>query len=206
MKTTNRAISISELYSTKHKVLEFTGEWKAAIGKPELTGSMLIYGVRKNGKTRFALQLCKYLTNFCKVIYDSLEEGNSSSFQRACKEVGFNSSERKFLILDKEPISELKERLKKRKSADVVVIDSVQYSGMKYSEYIDLINTFRKKLFIILSHAKGKTPRGSVAEAIQYDSFVVVMVEGYKAFAAGRYGGGEPFTIWHEGAANYWGE
>jgi Predicted ATP-dependent serine protease len=203
-KTKDRAISVSELLNTRHKVMPFTGEWEKSFGCPELRGSMLVYGPRKNGKTRFVLQLCKYLTKFGKVVYDSLEEGASFSMRRAFEEVGMNDVKRRIILLDKEPIDQLITRLEKRKSANVVVIDSVQYSGLKYADYTRLIDRFRNKLFIILSHANGKDPRGSVAQSIQYDAYVVVYVEGFKAFPVGRYGGGEPFVIWPEEAFKYW--
>ena len=56
-----RAASLDQVLRTRFKVLPFEGEWKDAIGCPELTGSWIVWGNSGNGKTRFALQLCKYL-------------------------------------------------------------------------------------------------------------------------------------------------
>jgi hypothetical protein len=94
-------------------------------------------------------------------------------------------------------------RLKKRKSPDVMIIDSVQYTGLKYAHYVELMSIFRRKLFILISHADGKLPEGRVAKSIRYDANVKVWIEGYMAFPMSRYGGGRPFTIWQEGAAQF---
>lgn len=194
----NRAISVSQLETMTFDVLPFEGEWKGLIGKPELTGSWLIWGDSGNGKTRFALQLCKYLAQFARVAYNSLEEGASASMKKAFKEVGMSEVKRKVILLAKEPISELKIRLRKRRSPDVVVIDSVQYSGMNYRDYINLIDEFQNKLFILISHADGKNPAGRTAKSIRYDAFVKIRVECYRATAISRYGGGKHYDVWPE--------
>lgn len=82
---------------------------------------------------------------------------------------------------------------------------SIAFStGLNKQEYIALKEEFKNKLFIFNSHADGKEPKGSVAQFVRYDADIKVRVEGYKAFPASRFGGGEPFTIWDKGAAEYW--
>lgn len=203
-KAINRAVSVSSLLSAKHKTLPFDGRWLDSFGEPELTGSWLIWGNSGSGKTRFALQLAKYLARFEKVAYNSLEEGASLSLKKAVIETGLIEVKRNFIILDKEPIDELIQRLEKHKSPRIVFIDSVQYSGLNASSYKELINRFDKKLFVLISHAEGKHPAGRVAKAIRYDAMMKLRVEGYAVPApVSRYGGGEQFIIWHEGAAKY---
>lgn len=201
-----RAISVSQLESMKFKELPFDGEFLKLIGCPEVAGSWLIWGDSGNGKTRFALQLAKYLAQWCRVAYNSLEEGASKSMKKAFAEVGMDEVRRKVILLDNEPISELKERLKMRRSPDVVVIDSLQYSGLNYRDYVALRTEFKNKLFILISHADGKNPAGQTAKSIRYDAFVKIRIEGYKAYALSRFGGGEPYTIWDEGSALYYND
>ena len=43
---------------------------------------MVVWGKSGNGKTSFVLQLCKELTRYGKVAYDSLEEGSSLTMQK----------------------------------------------------------------------------------------------------------------------------
>ncbi len=201
-----RALSVNNIINYNPVTLPFEGEWEASFGKPELCGSWLIWGASGNGKTRFALQLCKYLCQFGKVAYNSLEEGMSKSMQDAVIATGMQDVSRRFTLLDQENISDLILRLKKRKSPGVVVIDSVQYTGMNYNDYKKLRSQFPHKLFVLISHADGKEPAGRVAKSIRYDAFVKIRVEGYKALPVSRYGGGEPFVVWAAGAEKYWGE
>ena len=204
-KTINRARTYTDLMRQKVNELDFEGDWLKSFGKPEITGTWLIWGNPGNGKTRFALQLCRYFASFVRVAYNSLEEGDSKSIRQAIIEVGMNDVKNNFMLLDSEPIEELKVRLRRRKSPDVIFIDSWQYTGLNYSEYKKLRAEFRHKLFILVSHAEGKNPEGRTAKSIRYDSFVKVWVEGYKAFPASRYGGNESYTIWHKGALEFWG-
>jgi hypothetical protein len=200
----NRAVSVHQLLNQNFKVLEFDEEWLESFGEPELTGSWLIWGNSGNGKTRFALQLAKYLTTFGrKVAYNSMEEGASVSMRRAFAECGMQEVSRRIVLLDNESMVDLEERLSKRKSPDVVIIDSVQYSGMTYADYKRFRDKFRNKLFILISHAEGKHPEGRVARSIRFDAYIKIWVEGYRAFPMSRYGGGEPYVIWEEGAAEY---
>lgn len=199
-----RALNINDIVSYKPEVLDFGDQWLASFGKPELTGSWIIWGNSGNGKTRFALQLAKYFAKFVKTAYDSLEEGLSLSMQQAIISVGMSDVSRKFLFLDKEPIEDLSNRLKKARSPKVVVIDSLQYTGLNYEAYKQLVQKHRNKLFIFVSHADGKEPKGNTAKSIRYDASVKVRIEGYRAFAMSRYGGGAPFTVWEKGAEYYW--
>jgi len=152
------------------------------------------------------MKLCKYLTQFGRVAYNSLEEGACESIKNTLIRFNMQEVSRRMIVLDKESIPDLIERLKRRKSPDIVVIDSLQYSGLNYNEYKQLRDKFNNKLFILISHAEGKNPEGRVAKKVKYDSFVKIRVEGHKAFAISRYGGGKPYTIWSEGADQYWGE
>jgi len=183
----------------------FDGEFAASFGTPELKGAWFVWGNSGNGKTSFVLQLCKYLTKFGRVAYNSMEEGDSESFKIACQRERMEEAKRKFILLDKEPIAELKERLRKRKAPQVVVIDSIQYSQMSYSEYTELLNEFGNTLFLIISHSEGKEPEGKIAKKIRFDAFIKIRVEGFVAFVKSRYGGDKPYTIWDEGAEKYHG-
>lgn len=200
----NRALSVSDLKAYQARVLQFEGAWLAAIGQPELRGSWIIWGNPANGKTRFALQLAKYLAGFVRVAYDTIEEGLSLSIKEAVMACAIGDVSRSFLLLDQEPVPDLIKRLQRRKSPEAVIIDSLQYTGLSYAQYKQLRDGFPHKLFILISHADGREPKGNVAKSVRYDAFVKIYVEGYKAFPQSRYGGGQPFTIWEKGAADFW--
>lgn len=202
-----RALSVTALFSKKMQLLQFDGEFYDLIGCPELTGAWLIWAPSGSGKTNFVLRLCKYLTRFGRVAYDTLEEGASQSFKLALQRAEMQKVKSRFIILDKEPLEELKQRLRKRKAPQIVVIDSWQYAQATYQQYVELKDEFRNTLFIIISHADGKLPEGRTAKRIHYDCPVKIRVEGYVAFSTSRYASGptKPFIIWEDGAKAYHG-
>lgn len=201
-----RALTIKDIREYKATTYRLDGGFGEALGEVELTGSWIIWGNSANGKTRCALQLAKALAKHVKVAYDSLEEGLSLSMQKAIEDVGFSDVKRNFVLLDKETVDELRSRLKKQRSAKVVIIDSLQYTGLTYSDYKTLRDEFRSKLFVFVSHADGGKPKGAVANSVKYDAFVKIYVEGYMAHPQSRFGGGIDYIIWEEGAAKFSGK
>jgi adenosyl cobinamide kinase/adenosyl cobinamide phosphate guanylyltransferase len=202
----SRALSVDQILKKKFIELKFTGEWLDFLGEPEANGAWIIWGVSGNGKSSFAMQLARELTKFGKVAYNALEEGARKSMQKNIRDRRMHEPEvkRNFILLDCEPIEELKERLRKKHHPKFVIIDSLQYTGLTYIQYKKMKEEFRNVLFIFISHADGREPDGQVAKRIRYDADVKIRVEGYKAFSTSRLGGGEPYTIWAEAAAKYW--
>lgn len=197
-------MTIDSVLKLKHDMLDFEGLWKESIGTPERYGNWIIYGHSGNGKSRFTMQLAKYLTEFGRVAYNSLEEGFSASFKKSLEDNNMQAvSSRKFICINRESIEELEERLSKQRSPDFIFIDSFQYLGINRHEYVEFVKKFPKKLFIWISHAEGNKPRGRSAEFVKYDSGVKIWIEGYKAFVTGRYGGGVPYVIWPKGSSEY---
>lgn len=200
-----RAVSVDQILKKKFKEMDFEGKWEESFGIPEMSGVWMIWGHSGNGKTNLALQLCKYLTKFGKVVYNTLEEGARKSFKRSIQLSNMALVKKNFSVLNREPLEELKERLRAHKSPHIIIIDSLQYLGLKRSEYVALKEEFSDKLFIFISHADGKHPKGSLAGFVRYDADIKIFVEGYKAFPTSRYGGGCEFVIWRKGADEYWG-
>ena len=200
-----RAISVNDILNYNPRVMEFEGKWLDSFGKPEMSGSWIICGGSGSGKTHFALELAKYLTNFGKVGYDSLEQGLSLSLKKAIKKIGMLDVAGRFVILNKEPVAEFINRLKKRKSPDILFIDSLQYSGLNKDTAKALIDQFSNKLFIFISHSEGNKPAGRTANAIWFHSDVKLFVENYKIpEPKSRFveGVAKPFITWEEGVLN----
>ena len=203
-----RAISNENFCRKVMKTADFKGAWYDLIGCSELHGSWLIWGNSGNGKTSFVLQLCKYLSQFGKVAYNSLEEGSSVSLQNAWNRENMIEVGRDVMLLNKESIADLCVRLKKQKAPKIVVIDSVMcMDGFNRVSYENLLRDFPKVLFIFIAHERRSLPHPAIAETIRRLSSVKINVVGYKAFATSRYGGnGKGYVIWKEGAEKYYAE
>lgn len=201
-----KALTIDNILNKKYKLFDFTGEWEEAFSKPERRGVWFIWGNSGNGKTRFTMQLAKYLTEFGRVLYNSLEEGSSHTIRKAFEEVGMREVKKRMLLVS-EPLAKLNERLKKQRCANVIIIDSFQYCQISYKQYIAFKEEHKDKLIIFVSHADGKQPAGRAAKSVMYDATLKIWVEGFKAFSKGRYIGSKgQFTIWEDGAYEYWRE
>ncbi len=209
MSKPTRAYSVSNVLTKKFNPLELTGEWEQTLGHPDKAFSAIIFGNTTNGKTEAAIKLAKELTKFGKVDYDSLEQGLSSTMQNALKRNDMEKCENSFRLLDRMPFDELLARFSRPKSADFLFIDSVQYMRITKTQYYQLkeLMLSKGKGIVWISQAKGKSPKGSLADDILYDVDLKLWVEGFRLFPDGRLnGGGEIFTVSPQRAAKYWKE
>lgn len=202
-----KTLGVEQFLASRKKAMDFKEDWLAAFGRPAPVGTWIIWGNSGSGKTRFALQLAKELTNYGRVAYDSLEEGDSLSLQRGFIDVNMMEVSKKIVLLDKMEIPELLKYMKKKKSPNFVIIDSLQFASMTLKDYIELKKQLPNKLIIFISHAKGKEPKGSIAQYVRYDSDCKIRVEGFRAMVASRFSEGDtkPYVIWYKGAVDYYG-
>lgn len=199
-----KALSMVDLMRKNREVYAFEGALREAFGQPEQNGVWFIWGRSGNGKTSFVLQLCKELTRYGKVAYDSLEEGDSLTMQNALVRVGMGDVGRQFVLLN-ESLKELDTRLKRRRSPDIVVVDSFQYAHIDLKQYEEFIDRHKNKLIIFVSQADGMKPLGRTAQSAMYSASLKIWVEGYRAISKGRYFGNRGYyTIWEERADKYW--
>ena len=201
-----RAYSVDNVLNAKFDGIKLEGKWREAIGEPEMGKSWMVWGHSGSGKTTLLMQVAKMLSSFDTVLYDSIEEGLSKSIQSAYLRSGIVPGDPVRLIEDKFP--ELVKRLRRKRSPRFVIVDSVKYTKMRWSDYLEFCEEFDKTLKIWVGHANGKEPKGELAEAIRYDSSVRLYTEGYRAFVTSRYndGGQQTIDIWPEEAAAYWAD
>lgn len=202
-----KAISIDQLYKTKRNVLPLDEQWRDFMGSPECKGSIIIWGASGNGKTRFAVKMANYLSTFKKVVYNSIEEGDSATLSRAFQESGITTDNSNLTVLNMESITDLRARLSKQKSPDIVFIDSLQHWRISEVQYKELVTEFRNKLFVFVSHADGKEPAKAIGMAVKYDANVKISVDRFVAIATSRCEGckNKPFVIWEEQARVLYG-
>lgn len=184
-----RAISNKNVLAAQFETADFDGPFLASFGRPELRGVWIIWGGSGSGKTTFTLQLCKYLANFRRVAYNSLEQGLSLSLQKAWERVGMVEVGSNIILLNKEELPDLRKRLDKRKSPEIIIIDSLQYvDGFNWASFKKLKRDYPDKLFVFISQADNAgNPLSNLALRIRFDAEIKIRVEGYKAFVTTRY-------------------
>jgi len=202
----SRAYSVKNIYDAKFDIMPFENEWRDAIGCPQYSGTTIIMGPPKNGKTSFAMKWSKQLARFGRVLYHPVEEKLSLSIKEQLERVEMIDVGSKFIMTNgDDSVDELITRLDKHCSPNFIVIDSIQFWDLRWADYKRLKQRFPNKRFTYVSHLKGNLPEGITAERIWKDADSIFRVEGFKAFPTGRYGGGEPITINERLANEYWG-
>lgn len=179
---------------------DFKGTWYDSFAEPEKNFRMLVYGKPGNGKTEFCIQLAKYLAKYTKVYYNSFEQGISKSLQDAVLRNNMMEVAGKVIFGDKETHEEMKARLQSRNSPNVVIVDSRDYMNMTTREYIELIELYPRKSFVIICWESAGKPKGEYAKAIEFMVDIKVHVRNFRAYPRCRFGGNKPFVIWEKGA------
>lgn len=197
------------IQNTKHETMPFEGKWLECFGTPSPAGIWIIYGNSGSGKTSFALQLAKYLTNFGRVVYWTLEQGNTQSFQRAWKREGISDCGCSIIAADEdETFATIAKAMCVKRGRNILIIDSL--TPLKAQQFnIQRYEAFRKrmkdKLIIWLSHEKNGIPDTSVGDYILKLADLKMQVEGYKVMTNTRAGESlKDFVIWEQGANKYW--
>jgi predicted ATP-dependent serine protease len=199
-----KVLSVDNLYSIKHDLFPFTGEWADILGEQPTRGVWCVQGKEKHGKTAFVLSLVKYLASFKRVLYVSAEEGTGALFVKTTQRAGITRAD-KVGFLPYVPIEDLNGTLKKRYSAEVVVIDNVtiyedefQRGGLKA-----FLRENPNKLIIFINHEERKEPATSAGRMTKKLANVIVRVDGLIATVGGRCPGGR--VIIHEEKAELYG-
>ncbi|MDU1892730.1 MAG: ATP-binding protein [Dysgonomonas sp.] len=200
-----RVYSMKDLMNIVYQVFEFTGIWFKILGCPEKGATWFIWGGSGNGKSTACAILAYLLSSFGKVLYIALEEQKGKSIRSKLLKAGFKKDSKNFQLLPKESYDQLIQRLHKRNSPDIIFIDSLQYWGISYKQYQKLKELFPDKTFVFVSHAKGKEPKGGVADSIHYDAAIKIFVEGGRITVKHRFeGGGGEMDVIPELAEKYW--
>lgn len=203
-----RAYSPTEIENLNIPELPLDGEWEAAFGRPSLYERWFIDGESASGKSTFVMQLARKLCKYGRVEYVSLEEGVSLSYKNRLKRLRMREVAGQFKTLVGITTAGLAERLAKPKSANFIIIDSVQYLDVRSFERIKklLFDRFPRKSFILVSQVYKGKPKGKMADDIRFDCGVKVHTQGFRAYCSGRFveGAGAYYTIWEEGAYKYY--
>ena len=195
-----RTLSAKQVLTIKFDTIRLGGGWDECVGEIETTGIWFIWGNSGNGKTSAVVSLCKELSSFGKVLYNSREEGVSLTMQNTLRRYGMGELGSRFQLANMS-LQELDEKISQQRSPKFVVLDSFQFMGLTYKDFRAFCEKHKNKMLIFVSRTRGRQPEGRAAISAMYDASCKIWVEGYKAFSKGRFVGttGE-MTIWDEGA------
>ncbi len=201
-----RTLSAKQVLTIKFDTIRLGGGWDECVGEIETTGVWFIWGNSGNGKTSAVVSLCKELSAFGKVLYNSREEGVSLTMQNTLRRYGMGELGSRFQLANMS-LQELDEKISQQRSPKFVVLDSFQFMGLTYKDFRAFCEKHKNKMLIFVSRTRGRQPEGRAAISAMYDASCKIWVEGYKAFSKGRFVGttGE-MTIWDEGAKKYWSD
>lgn len=201
-----RTLSAKQVLTIKFDTIRLGGGWDECVGEIETTGIWFIWGNSGNGKTSAVVSLCKELSAFGKVLYNSREEGVSLTMQNTLRRYGMGELGSRFQLANMS-LQELDEKISQQRSPKFVVLDSFQLMGLTYKDFRAFCEKHKNKMLIFVSRTRGRQPEGRAAISAMYDASCKIWVEGYKAFSKGRFVGttGE-MTIWDEGAKKYWSD
>jgi len=153
-----KILGIKQFLQERKKAMDFSGSFYHLLGRPEPQGAWIIWGQSGSGKTTFTCRLAKYLAEFGRVAYLSLEEGDSLSLQRSFQDAGMMEVNGRVVLLDMN-FDEMVEKLAKPKSWDIVIIDSLQYARIDYDTYRDLRSRFPPSSSSSSVRPTARTPR-----------------------------------------------
>jgi DNA replication protein DnaC len=193
------------------KIEGLSEKFEKSFGEIADSFSCIISGESGNGKTSMVTDILKELQKLGEVLYLGLEEGHSKSFAKVLARSGMDLD--KVKVVPECDFGELCKILDRRFSPKIVVIDSIQYMGLTYSQYKQFkrkyINGRRsaaRKILIMLSHSKGKTIDGKAAFSIRHDCMIKIFVKGFIGFVISRFEAKQNYVIWEQGAKSCWGK
>lgn len=200
----------SQIVAKERDLYPFEGAFLESFGRPERHAKWFITGPSFAGKSSLIFTLCNYFTQFGVVDYNNHEEagGDSETVSHKILQSGMQDKDGKVRLykapIECEDYETFGERLKKKKSADFAVLDSIQHAELSKKQYLHLTNTLcqpkKGKSLIFISH----WVKNDFTRFVKHDCDIKIEVIGFVAFVESRYGGSKPFLIWEEGAKKHW--
>lgn len=205
-----KVLGVKQFHQMRFQFLPVKGPWAETLGKVPHNFIAVIYGFSGNGKTEFVVQLSKMLAKLGKKVgWLSYEQRHGSDFQMSTKRNKMEEVSGNFYPIDPiasipegvSLIEDLDKYLRKRNSPDVIVIDSIDYTGFGWNDYVLLKNRYgHKKTFLFIAHStKSGGIKKPISERIIFDGGMGIFVSHYIAHPIkNRYGGFEPLIVWEE--------
>jgi hypothetical protein len=207
-----KVLGVKQFHQMSFKFLPVPSGWAGTLGKVPHNFIAVVYGFSGNGKTEFVVQLVKMLAKLDKKVgWLSYEQRHGSDFQMSTKRNRMEEVSGNFYPIDPiagvpdgvSLIEDLDKYLRRRNSPDVVVIDSIDYTGFGWEEYVMLKNRYgSRKTFLFIAHStKSGAIKKAISERIIFDGGMGIFVSHYIAHPIkNRFGGFDPYVVWEDRA------
>lgn len=198
-----RTIGIKSLSERKFESIDLPPEWMVHLGEDIVKRfDLCVTGDAGHGKSTYVLKLCKVLSRFGKVFYNSAEQGFSQTLKTNIKIVDLTAQSGRIMFGDRLSFEELKAKLKtKTFHCSYLVIDSRDYMSLTFKQFQELKELRPKTMGIIVVcwSNGGSRPTSTDGGAIHYACDIKVHVEDFAAYASTRFGASEPYVIYDKG-------
>lgn len=207
-----KVLGVKQFHQMRFKFLDLSkSKFEGLLGRVPKNFILVVKGYSGNGKTEFCVQLAKELCKYGTVAWVSYEQRHGADLQEATKRNNIEEVTGRFFPID--PISgveagvslleDLDKYLDKRNSPDFIFLDSVDYTGFTWEDYVFLRNKYgRKKAFIFIAHStKSGILKKRISEQIAFDGGMIFWVSNYIAIPEkNRFGGMEDYMVWEQRA------
>ena len=207
-----KTLGVKQFHQKRFKLLNLDGsEFQGLLGDVPKHFTGVIYGYSGNGKTEFCIKLAKALCPHGKVAWLSYEQRHGYDLQQATIRNKMEDVTGRFMIIDPlealdeghSLLEDLDDYLSKRNSPEYIFIDSLDYTGFNWEDYLVLKNKYaHRKTFLFIAHStKTGVLKKRISEQIVFDGGMGIFVKDFIAEPVkNRFGGDVPYVVYEKRA------
>jgi hypothetical protein len=193
----SRSYGVRDVMNWKFTEQDLPKAWLDHLGNIPERFLMYVDGDAGHGKTEYNMQLSLMLQQYMgKVHYNNVEQGKHVQIQQSATRNNFEEKIRagKWMYSIISDFDEYVEKISKRNSGRIQIIDSISYWPLSEKQVQFLIEKFRHKSFVFVAYKAHFNRNKPIAHLCD----IKVRVENFRAYPSGRFGGNEVFDIWPE--------
>lgn len=198
-----KVLTVANIQNQSVTRLDWSGEFLNAFGRPQDRGLWFVWGDSGSGKSSFVMQLAKAMSCMFPTLYNLLEEEpDDSDYIDRTKLFNMQDVKDNFHTANYTTLEELDAYCEKRNSKKVIIIDSIVYLTKDWEAWFAFKKKWeKKKILIVVGHAKGKNPKTEFEDKIMFDAKMKIFITGYLAICKGRTIGknGGKYIVYQEG-------
>lgn len=196
-----RSYGVRDILNWSFEEQSFPKEWLDHLGNIPERFLMYIDGDGGHGKTEYVMRLSQMLSNYmAKVHLNNVEQGKHLQIQQSAQRNNFEETiqKGKWMFSNIRDFDKYKEKIARRNSGSIQIIDSISYWPLNAKQVQELIETFRRKSFVFVAYKAHFSTMRPIAHLCD----IKVRVENFYAKPISRFGGSNVLDIWPERHGN----